>query len=538
MFRDLQTVYRFGRGLRRFLDGPMTTAECHARIRRELGRREANFLHLVERGIYGTADSPFRRLLDHAGVEHGDLTRLVSEHGLEGALDVLHDAGVYVTHREFRGNAPIRRGSLEFEYSFAATTNPLVTGGYAGYSGGSRGPGRVALVNFESLLQQVAHYGAFLSTFDLLDRPAAIWYPAPPILSGLNTAISQAKAGRPPEEWFVHTPVWRRQVDALKPAGLSVVAWRAGRASGRRIPFPRHTPPDRVADVATWLAEKRRAGTPGLLAANPSAAARVCAAAQEAGLDISGSFFRMAGEPLTPAKARLLAEVGASGCCHYFLGEAGGLAGVACAEPAALGDVHVSLDRLAVTQRWQRLPDGETVGSLYLTTVIPSTRTIVLNVGTDDFGVLEERDCGCELGALGLRLHLHTIRSFEKLTGEGATFVGEPLISLVEEVLPGRFGGSPVDYQLVERETAGVTRVQVRVSPRVGDVSEREVVNVVLAHLASSNGAGQVMAGLWAAGNTLEVVRAEPEETSAGKVLPLALALAGREDQSPPASAQ
>jgi hypothetical protein len=61
-------------------------------------------------------------------------------------------------------------------------------------------------------------------------------------------------------------------------------------------------------------------------------------------------------------------------------------------------------------------------------------------------------------------------------------------------------------------------------------------VNVVLAHLASSNGAGQVMAGLWAAGNTLEVVRAEPEETRAGKVLPLALARP--EDQPPPASAQ
>jgi hypothetical protein len=196
----------------------------------------------------------------------------------------------------------------------------------------------------------------------------------------------------------------------------------------------------------------------------------------------------------------------------------------------------VCTDRLAVAQRPRRLPGGETVGGLYMTTVIPSARTLVVNLETDDFGVVEERACGCEVGTLGLALHLHTIRSFEKLTGEGVAFVGEPLISLVEDVLPGRFGGSPVDYQLVEHEAGGVTRVQVRISPRVGDVSEREVVDVALAHLAASSGAGLEMASLWTAGETLEVVRVEPEQTRHGKVLPLALAPRG--DQSPAASAQ
>jgi hypothetical protein len=524
VFSDLRTLNRFGRGLRRLLDRPMPTAECHEHIRTELGKREENFIHLVQHGIYGSPVSPYRKLLDHAGVEYGDVVRLVREHGTEGALDVLHDEGVHVTHEEFRGHTPIKRGSLELDYYFGDAANPLVEGVYAAESGGSRGPGRITLVNFDSLHQQVAHYRAFLSAFGLVDRPAAVWYPPPPTLSGLNTAISQAMAGRPAEHWFIQTPLWRRQLDSLKPAGLTVVAWRAGRASGRHIPFPRHVPPGRVAEVATWLAEKRAVGAPGLLAANPSASARVCAAADELGLDISGSFFRMAGEPFTPAKARMLEAAGAAGACHYFLGEAGGLAGLACADPIALGDVHVCTDRLAILQRPRGLPGGEIVGALYLTTVIPSARTLVINLETDDFGVLEERPCGCELGTLGLGLHLHTIRSFEKLTGEGATFVGEPLISLVEEVLPGRFGGSPVDYQLVEHEASGVTRVQVRISPSVGDIAEREVVDVALAYLAASSGGGQVMARLWTAGETLEVVRIEPEETRTGKVLPLALA--------------
>ena len=35
---------------------------------------------------------------------------------------------------------------------------------------------------------------------------------------------------------------------------------------------------------------------------------------------------------------------------------------------------------------------------------------------------IEQRPCGCLLGALGLTTHLSEIRSFEKLTGAGMTF--------------------------------------------------------------------------------------------------------------------
>ena len=52
--------------------------------------------------------------------------------------------------------------------------------------------------------------------------------------------------------------------------------------------------------------------------------------------------------------------------------------------------------------------------------------------------------------ALGYTTHIHTIRSWEKLTSEGMTFCGHDLIRLIEEVLPARFGGRPTDYQFVE----------------------------------------------------------------------------------------
>jgi hypothetical protein len=181
----------------------------------------------------------------------------------------------------------------------------------------------------------------------------------------------------------------------------------------------------------------------------------------------------------------------------------------------------VCLDRLAVRQRPRALESGGTVGALWYTTVIPHTRAIVLNVETDDYGVLEERECACEIGGLGLSLHLHTIRSHEKLTGDGTSFLGETLVTLVEDVLPARFGGYPTDYQIVEREREGVTRVHLIVDPRLGPLEPSDVVRESLSFLRRSGGADQVMAETWRAGEMLQVVRGTPYITAAGKVLPL-----------------
>jgi hypothetical protein len=53
---------------------------------------------------------------------------------------------------------------------------------------------------------------------------------------------------------------------------------------------------------------------------------------------------------------------------------------------------------------------------------------------------------------LGWTTHLRDIRSQEKLTAGGMTFLDTDLIRVLEEVLPARFGGAPTDYQLVEEE--------------------------------------------------------------------------------------
>ena len=92
---------------------------------------------------------------------------------------------------------------------------------------------------------------------------------------------------------------------------------------------------------------------------------------------------------------------------------------------------------------------------------------ILINVETDDFGILEERDCGCPLGDLGLHQHLRQIRSVGKLTGRGITLVASDIVDIIEDILPGKFGGTAQDYQLVEEEDEGTGATQPASAGRV-----------------------------------------------------------------------
>jgi hypothetical protein len=195
--------------------------------------------------------------------------------------------------------------------------------------------------------------------------------------------------------------------------------------------------------------------------------------------------------------------------------------GMGCAAPGELDDVHLLTDKIAVIQRRKQVGGGELdVGALVYTTILPSSPKLMLNVESDDYGVLEDRSCGCAVGEAGFTKHLSGIRSYEKLTSGGVTFLGTELLRLVEEVLPGRFGGYPTDYQLAEEEEGGLPRVNIVISPRVGDVDEETVLNTVYRALLSYPG-GDVMSERWQQGGMLRVVRREPYTTASAKILPL-----------------
>jgi len=512
---------RFCAGLPGFFRQPLEPAECRRRIVDGLADRETSFLRMIEHGIYAHPDNPYLRLLRHAGIELGDVHASVRETGIEGTLERLYDEGVRVTLEEFKGVRPITRPGLELTVPPEDFDNPLLAPGrLAGETLGSRGVPRRSLLDLPHLEQEAVYQWLFLETFSLHEHALALWRPVLPARAGLKNAVGYAKLGRPVARWFSQNRLdWqagtRREWVAMK------TILSASRTFGTAVAKPQHVPLQHAIEVARWLALTAAAGTPAVIDTVASSGVRVGAAAVEAGLDLTGTVLRFGGEPLTEAKAEIVARSGAKAVCHYSMSELARV-GVACARPTAVDDVHLLLDKLAFVQRErQPLDGGESVGALHLTTLLPSCPKLMLNVEVDDYGVLEDRPCGCPVGELGLTRHLSGIRSYEKLTTEGMNFVGDELVTLVESVLPARFGGSPSDYQLMEEEVNGLTRVAVVVSPRLGPLDETEVVETVLASLSSGPSYRAMMTSIWRDAGTLHVLRQEPYASESAKVLPL-----------------
>jgi hypothetical protein len=523
IYNDLKAFRRYASGLPRFLEEPLSAERCREGIRERLHAREDNFLRILERGIYGQTGSPFRALLVNAGAEHGDVAQLVRSQGVEEALARLCDEGVYVTYEEFKGLRPLERPGLSLSVKPTDFDNPLFLPAYSAANTGSSGVTRRVRLDFDALALNAAYDSFILDLLDARERPFGIWLPVPPSLMGLANVLRTAKLGRTVERWFSQNSFDRRS-GSLKDYLLIRYTIAACRRKGVAFPRPEHVPLAEAHLVAEWLALKKRLGTPALVSAGPpSAGVRICLAARDRGLDISGTVFRFTGEPYTEGKAQVVAEAGCRATSIYSATELG-LIGVGCPAAEQPDEVHLAADRLAVLQRRRSVgSNGASVGALLVTALHPSSPKLMLNVEMDDYGVLTKRDCGCAAEQLGLGQHLHTIRSHAKLTSAGTTFLGGELHTLLEQTLPARFGGAPTDYQLVEEEQDGLPKVVIVVSPRVGEIDERAVAAAVLKGVQRGPAYHQMMAELWRDGDTLCVVRREPHSTHSAKILPLHL---------------
>lgn len=372
-----------------------------------------------------------------------------------------------------------------------------------------------------------AYHHHLLEACDLLGRPLAVWCPAPPYNAALNELMRCAKLGRSAERWFAQSlPAMDAQ--GWKFALLTAYLTRGGRIHGLHLPRPALVSLTEARTVAGWLAAQRQAGRPGLLKTNTASGVRVCTAARNAGLNISGSVIRVDSEPLTPARAAIFRSAGCIVWSHYAMSEAG-IVGLPCGRPAAVDEIHLVSDKIAMIRRRRTMRGGQGVQANIYTTLLPTTPKLMLNVSVGDYSVLERRSCGCPLEALGYDTHLHTIRSYEKLTSEGMNFLGHDLIRLVEEVLPARFGGGPTDYQVAETEVDGLPKVEVLVSPAVGPVDEAAVVTTIIDFLNAVPGASGAYGERWRDGETLSVARRQPYATGAREVLALHTVVPKRE---------
>ncbi len=115
---------RFAYQIREFLSEPLTAEQAAAIVAKGVRRRDARFLGKLGSAVYGNPRSPYRKLLESAGCEPADVESLVRHEGLEGALEVLARAGVYLTFDEFKCRVPVVRGSRKFEVDPADLDDP------------------------------------------------------------------------------------------------------------------------------------------------------------------------------------------------------------------------------------------------------------------------------------------------------------------------------------------------------------------------------------------------------------------------------
>lgn len=522
---DLKMYGRFALGLPRYLKHTLTLEEAKAIVKKRMEERETNFLRWVKKGVFGYSGSPYLPLMKLAHCEMEDIENMIRDKGLEDTLLALRKAGVYITFEEFKGREPIVRNGHVFHVREHDFDNPFLSHYYQVETGGTTGAGKRVSIELDHLAAQVPNIVAAHDAQRALGIPTAIWSGIPPDSTGFTSILFRAHLGNVPRKWF--SPFMTQnlqQKNLLRYYFFTPTFVLIGRIYGVPIPWPEPVPLDQAIVVARWAIETLRIHGACLILAHVSMAMRVCVAAQEHGFDLSGTVFWVIGEPPTPAKVRVITRTGARFVPQYSFTETG-YVGSGCARPVDCNDIHLFKDILTLIQYPRELYDtGVTVDAFYFTTLLPSAPNLMLNVESDDYGVIETRPCGCPLESYGYTDHLLGIRSFRKLTGEGVMLIGSEMISILEEVLPTRFGGSPLDYQLLEEEDEqGFTRLSLLISPKVGEVNEQSVIDTVLESLRQSSVSANLARTIWSQSKTLRVKRMEPIWTARGKLMPLHL---------------
>ena len=510
--RDLAKFLRLTRDVPRLFGRPMTLAAAQRAVAERLTSRPDRFLWLCERAIYASPRSPYRRLLSAAGCEFGDLRAMVARDGLEAVLGVLHRAGVYLTFDEFKGRREIVRGGLRMVCAEEEFDNPLIKTHLEAWSGGTRSAGTTVRLTLPYLVDQAADTALALETHGLDSYEHAVW------LQGFAIGYTYAVLGWPVIAWFHQAPLSRRHHAATRYIAL------LSRLVGRPLPTPRLVDVTDPGWLADWLVARGAEGRRVCMTTYASSAVRICLAASQRGARLDHAAFVTLGEPFTEAKARSVEAVGARAIVRYAFTEAG-IVGYSCGEPRVSDDVHFLRDSYGLIQRARSVGDGgPTVDAFLFTSLLATAPKILLNVESGDYGLVEWRLCGCGMGTAGLDQHISIIRSFEKLSSEGMTFVQTDLIRVLEEEMPARFGGTGTDYQVLEQEDEqGILRLRLVVSPQVGNVDGARLRQGFLDALGGSATFDQFAAEIWRRAGTVEVRRRWPVATRAGKILPFHL---------------
>ena len=234
----------------------------------------------------------------------------------------------------------------------------------------------------------------------------------------------------------------------------------------------------------------------------------------------------MTGEPLTPQKKREIEAVGASPVPVYGISEAGVIAAGCNHNHSESDHCHLYKDAISIISHRQSVPHSDLFVESYLfTSLVHESPKILINVGMGDYGEISTQSCSCAFGEFGFDRCLSNVRSYEKLTGEGVTFVDTDFVRIIERDLPAQFGGRSTDYQLVEKEDSrGLTHLQLLVSPRIGEIDETKVLDTFLNLLKRAQHSAECWSHsgteMWKQSNMVKIVREFPIATTSAKILP------------------
>lgn len=510
MKQDIKKYYRFLKGLKGFLRTPAGIEKPET--------REAKFLTILKHAVFEYDHSPYRKLFDLMGISQDKISAMVSANGVESTLNFLAQEGIYFTYEEFKGIKKTVRKGRSFYLVPADFDNPLLAHHFNVQSGGTGRVGSRSMIDFDFLAREAIHRAAVEQIYNVSDAPVILWFPILPGNAGIMNIFRQAKIGHTPVRWFSQVNERNIQPPFKDRMAVRFVS-SAGRLFGTTLPKPEYLDLDQAWKIAEYILELKKDHSQCSIWTYVSSAVRIAAAARARKWSLKGAHFFVVGEPISRAKRAEISETGAEVIPYYAMNEAG-IAAYGCARPQEPDDMHILNDHLAIIDHNKKSPfSEENVAALLITSLLQEAPKILLNVETGDMGKISHRSCGCGWEKAGYTVHLSDVRSFEKTTSEGMTFLIHELISIAENILPRAFGGSCSDYQVIEESDGrGLTTLTFAASPGIGQIEEDMFLAVVQKELKKGENSKRLMAEIWKKAGVVKLKRMNPIPTRRGKV--------------------
>jgi len=430
---DLRVASRFFAALPRFLRNPLTHEDARVRVERRLRERSSIVERLLQKVADGPDTSPYHILLRASGFRAEDAAPLIRQEGVEGALSVLMRQGVYLTGDEFKGRVPVVRGSLSFhvEPESLLSRNAVVHG--LSESSGSRGARTPVPIDLAFIEDHAVNTHLTLHAHGGSNWAHAHW--GVPGGTAVTNPLELAKGGTPPERWFTPVDPGESGLHARYRWG-SRALWLGSRLAGVSMPGPTLAQLDDPSPIVRWMRQVLDEGRTPHVWTFASSAVLACDTARNMGVDIAGARFTAGGEPTTKARRAAVAGAGAVMIPRMGATETDILS-YACVEPHEPDDMHFFHDRHVLIQPGTDETIGLPPDAMVLTSLLPSAPIVLLNVCMGDQANVVRRACGCPMGVYGWDWHIDHVRSYEKLTAGGMTFLDLDVIHVGDFTLRG-----------------------------------------------------------------------------------------------------